>query len=360
MARRKLRYEDFADRINVDAFEEAIGFSPEYERNGNDVGYCLWPENHANGDTTGKFAIHREDKVYNCYVCGGGSLLSLAMETQDMDVEDAVHWLYQFCEEDMRSDSEFVDEFLSAFEDVQERISSLPYFNARVLERFEKEPVPDWYLEERGILPEVAAEAGLLYSSAIERRSPPNGKFAEADDYVGPGLIFSHYWKGRLVGWQTRWLEEDRPEWIPKYTNTTEFPKETTIYGYDQAMYATGPVVVVESPPSSLFVRSCGYPCVATFGSNVNPAQMRLLRRFSNGVILAPDHDIPRDPNAKGAGYKWRDSLTEYLKRYVEVWHLPPAGEKPGADIGDIALLDHPGDELDHYLRQKFLAGIDL
>jgi hypothetical protein len=360
MPRQKLSYSDFADRINLDALEEAIGFVPEYQRGDNDVGYCLWPENHAHGDTTGKFAIHRDKLVYNCYVCGGGDLLSLAMETQDLNVDDATHWLYQFCEEDLRTDHEFVDEFLSAFEDVEERLNTLPYFNERVLDRFRQEPIPEWWLAERQITPEVAAEYGVYYSSELERRSPPRGKFADDEDYVGPGIIFTHYWKGRLVGWQTRWLDEDRPEWIPKYTNTTDFPKETTIYGYDQARRCPDKVVVVESGPSSLFARSHGYSSVGTFGSSVNPAQMRLLRRFSQGVILAPDADKSSKDGGKPAGIKWRDSLTEYLKRYIDVWHLPPIGTKAGADLNDLAQDDDPQRALDEYLDRAFLPGIDL
>lgn len=359
--RTKLRYEDFWDRINVEAFEEAIGWTPEFEQNGNDVGYCLWPENHANGDTTGKFGIHREMRVYNCYVCGGGSLLSLAMETQDMDVEDALHWLYQFCEEDLRSDQDFVDDFLGAFEDVEHRVATLPFFNERVLERFQKEPIPNWWLAERGVLPEVAEKYGVYYSSEIDRRAPPRGKYADDEDYSGPGIVFSHSWKERLVGWQTRWLDEDRPDWIPKYTNTADFPRENTIYGYDFARQEPSgrPVLVVESAASVLFANSCGYDAVATFGSNLNDAQLRLLRRFSSGIILCPDHDIPKG-DGLGAGIKWRNSLTEYLKRYITVWHLPPPGEKPGADIGDLALLDDPGQALDDYLDQRYLPGIDL
>jgi DNA primase len=352
MSQQKLRYSEFWDRINVDAFEEAIGFEPTDERNGNDVGFCIWPENHSNGDTTGKFGIHREKRVYNCYVCGGGSLLSLVMELYDFDVDEATEWLYQFCEEDRRSDNEFVDEFLASFEDTQKRIATLPYFNERVLEQWD-EPVPAWWLDERGISPETVKEFNLRFNSAMRRPAPQKGRFSEADDYTGPAIVLPHYWKGRLVGWQCRWLDDDRPEWVPKYTMTTDFPKESTVYGYDQAMPAPCPVVVLESVPSALFAHSCGHPSVATFGSNVNDAQLRLLRRFGPGVILAHDND--------NAGIKWRDSLTEYLKRYIPVWHLPPVSGEPGADIGDIASSEEFfGDALWEYLGLAYQPGIDL
>jgi DNA primase len=342
VAQHKLRYSEFWDAINVDAFEEAIGFNPEYQRGDNDVGFCLWPENHSHGDTTGKFAIHREARIYNCYVCGGGTFLSLAMELRNLDIDEATEWLYQFTEADMRTDSEFVDQFLESFVDMQKRVKTLPYFNERVLDRFsdtiteahewdpdEGDYVP--YFSRRAIDPHIAESRGVRFSWEVTRPSPKKGKFADHPDYVGPGLIFPHYWQDRLVGWQTRWLEEERPEWIPKYTMTTDFPKENTIYGWREATWHRehqGMVAVVESAPSVLALETYGWASVATFGSNVNEAQLRLLRRFPK-VLLCPDNDT--------AGIKWKDSLTEYLKRYTRVWHLPPYTAKEGADAGDAA-----------------------
>jgi hypothetical protein len=346
----KLRYSDFWERINIDAFEEAIGFvpDPDLQRGDNDVGYCIWPDNHSHGDTTGKFAIHREKKQYNCYVCGGGSLLSLAMLVKGLDVDEATEWLYQFTEEDMRSDTEFTQDFLAAFEDVQKRTETLPYFNTRVLDQHD-EAVADameWceecgqyepWMERRRVTDPVVEAYGIRYNSALHRPAPKKGRFENDPEYIGPGLIFPHVWKGRLVGWQTRWLEkeEDRPEWLPKYTMTTDFPKETTIYGLDQAKDSPF-VFVVESVTSVLPVRAYDIPIVATFGSNVNPAQMRILRRWPS-IVLCPDNDIPRRPDATPAGIKWMNSLGEYLKQYSHVYHLPPYGEKPSGDLGDVA-----------------------
>lgn len=352
MSQKRLRYEDFWDRINVDDFEAAIGWSPEYDDGkGNDVGYCPFPENHAHGDTTGKFAIERDLRVYNCWVCGGGSLLSLAMEVMDLDVDEATRWLYQFCESDTRSDSEFVDDFLDAFRDVERRVATLPYFNDRVLNRFLLAP-PDEYLIKRGITNlHIIEQYGVRYSPEVRRPAPARGKFAEAEDYTGPGVIFPHYWKGQLVGWQTRWLDHGRdgfPEWIPKYTNTSDFPKETTIYGWDHVRTSEA-VVVCESVPTVLFLASRGYAAVATFGSSVNDAQLRLLRRYPT-VLLAADNDP--------AGRKWLGSLTRYLRRYSTVQWVPPVGKwDEGGDLGDLV---EPPEALDKHLCQMHEPGIDL
>lgn len=90
MSKRKLRYGHFANRIDVDEFEQAIGFDPIKSTHDEDTGHCFdFFGLHTHGDTTGKLSINREKRVYNCWVCGGGSLLDLTMNKLDVDAEAA-------------------------------------------------------------------------------------------------------------------------------------------------------------------------------------------------------------------------------------------------------------------------------
>src|ERR1019366_634876 len=107
-----------------------------------------FPDNHKSGDSTGKFAIHRDKRVYNCFVCGGGSLLSLAMELRGLDVEQATDFLHQFTLRSSRSDADFQDHLLDMLDDVEHRVKSMPYFNPHVLERFDGSTN---YFRERGV-----------------------------------------------------------------------------------------------------------------------------------------------------------------------------------------------------------------
>lgn len=318
----KRRYKDFASRINIDAFEEAIDFEVlETDKNNNDIGHCPDPWNlHKHGDTTGKFAIHRDKKVYNCWVCGGGSLLSLAMEIKDLDEVAATDWLYQFASEDAISEEEFEDEISRLLVTEIDRKKPLPYFNERVLDRLE--PAYEW-AEGRGISKSVVDAFKVKFDPEAVRRSKKNA------DYIGPAILMPHFWQGRLVGWQTRWLDEDRPKWLPKYTNTADFPKEFTVFNYDRE-YFSEEVVVCESVPTVYVCATYGIPAMATFGSNVNDTQMRYLRKCVNGLIVAPDND--------GAGAKYVDALYEGLDRFVPLKMAEPVGEEDeGGDLGDLA-----------------------
>lgn len=353
----KPRYSEFVYDLDIDAFEAAISFEPVEQVGDNDVGQCpdVWGM-HQHGDTTGKFAIHRDKRVYNCWVCGGGSLLSLVMEMFDMEVDDATEWLRQFSHGDLRSDGEFEDYFMSLLDEVERHAATMPYFNERVLERFSDDP--SWFLT-RGISQEVIEAYRLCYSENAMKSSPVkehNGVRKKIeDDYYGPSAIFPHFWEGKLVGWQNRWMDylpdkSKTPKWLPKYTNTTDFPKANTLYNYEAALASKEPIVVCESVPTVLLLASFDVPAVSFFGSEPKEPQLRLLRKAEAGVILAPDND--------SGGDKLLTVATKYLQRYTEIWHLPKVTKAPGADLGDFAKDEFRGAKetlwqaLSHHLEQ--------
>jgi hypothetical protein len=321
----RVKYSQFEERIDVPELCNAIGFNPEYEdARGNLVGYCLFPDNHSNGDTTGKFAIHPDKKLYNCYVCGGGSLLSLVMELYSWDSETAENYLREFAG-DVRDDVSFVDDFLQAFaNDAEKRVESLPYFNRRVLEKWD---YAYGYGELVGLNDDVIEDYDVRWAPEYTKPSPPKGKFADEPNYVGPAVIWPHYWHGRLVGWQARMMDEDRPEWVAKWINTVDLPRDSTLYGWHN-IRAGKKLHVVESAKTVLKLAQLELEATGTFGSNANDAQLRLLRRFQHGIVLCPDNDP--------AGEKWFTHLYDYLRPYVPLEGVAPVDKAKG-DLADLS-----------------------
>jgi hypothetical protein len=245
----------------------------------------------------------------------------------------------------------------------------MPYFNDGVLARFDG---PTDYFEGRGIDRGTIQEFGLRYADAVTKSAPlkryEDGSLEKTDeDYVGPASIWPHYWKGHLVGWQYRWHDWDHahtktPRWLPKWTNTTDFPKSTTLYNYDRAIKVNAPVIVCESLGTVGFVHTCGFPAVAWFGSSPTEAQVRLLRRFSQGVIFAPDNDS----NAEAAKiYAKIKSAATYLQSFVPVFILDRVTpedvgfEADGLDLNDYAKTDDPEAKLfDHLIKRINRVGI--
>lgn len=148
-------------------------------------------------------------------------------------------------------------------------------------------------------------------------------------------IVFPHFWRGSLVGWQARAIPPDNPvdrRWPgtvpqqPKYKNTHGFPKARTLYGYDMALdLRARHVVVVESPMSVAKAHSLGLgvPVVATFGASVSKTHLQLLRSFPEVIVW-----FDSDP----AGRKGEQKLVEGLYRHTVVKVVTP---DTNMDLGD-------------------------
>lgn len=316
----KIKYRDIVDRLDIDAFEEAIGWEPRDHKDGNDIGICPDPWGMHNQNLTNKFAIHRTKKVYNCFKCGGGSLLSLAMALNSIGEQQAIDWLSQFADAE-KGDDDFEQEMEALLtQDERRRDPILPWFNEKVIEPWQ-ETSCSWFTE-RGISESVRVEHKLGFD-------PEHSRLSSKGNYQGPAVILPHYWGGRLVGWQERWLSTDRPKWIPKYTNTSDFPRNWTIFNYERVYFADRPIVVCESVATVLFLASLNLPAVATFGSNVTEPQLIALRHCQQGVILAPDNDK--------AGEMFAQTLSGYLENFIDV-KVAPVVDGEGSDLGDLVV----------------------
>lgn len=89
-----------------------------------------------------------------------------------------------------------------------------------------------WVTETRHVHPEVAMAFRVGYGVF---RTPVNDTWVQSHRIVLP-----HFWRGDLVGWQTRRLTEDG---TPKYLSSADFPKDLTIFNYQPRQS----VVLVES-----------------------------------------------------------------------------------------------------------------
>jgi DNA primase len=316
-------YFDIVKNIDIDEFENAIGFEPmDTNTRGEDYGHCPDPWNlHKHGDRTGKFAINRDKKVYNCFVCGGGNLLSLTMAIRDCDERDAIEWLRQFTSKSNQTDESFIDEINRLLIDKKTtEQETLPWFNDNVLTQWVNQN--NLWFAKRGISDEIVSRYRLGVNYKTKRIN-------QDQEFISESIVLPHFWNGRLVGWQNRWLG-DRPKWVPKYTNTNDFPKRTTLFGWDHVLDADSPIVIVESVPTVLYLASLGIPAVATFGATVSKEQMKMLRGCQQGIVLAQDNDQ--------AGDKWRGDLISYLDRYIPVMEMEIAWED---DIGETRMVQN-------------------
>jgi DNA primase len=138
--------------------------------------------------------------------------------------------------------------------------------------------------------------------------------YSEKQDMV---TIPVHSPDGMPVGFVGRSIEGK------DFKNTPGLPKGKTLFNLNRVKTA-GKVYVVESSFDAIRLDQVNFPAVATLGANVSNAQIDLLQKYFNDIIIIADNDE--------AGGNMKDRLVEKLGSRVSVIKL----DKQYKDIGDM------------------------
>lgn len=351
-----IEWEDIVDSVQLDRVLDDLGIKVSSIIKREHWASCQLPT-HPSADASPSFSVNEDTLLWNCFTCNAGGLLPslvaqmLGFETdQDYDREDpttqtafqkGVEWLLPYSDVDVNSDAGFQEQLDRYLERTREKtvkrrskFKRLPFFNPQVLDSLDYCPIE--LLEKWHIFEERTVERwGLRYDP--ERTREKNGKH-----YSGPAIVIPHYFRGDLVGYQERWLDPERPKWIPKYTNTDGFPKAETLFGYDIALGAAQegcPVTVVEAAMTVIRLWEIDTPGIGTFGASVGETQIDLLRGFRPGLILArdedPDYINQKGERVHGAGIQNFWANADRLSGNVPIWKLPPVPQQKG-DLADL------------------------
>lgn len=336
-------YDDLIDSIRLDEVLDALDIGVAEITRGEHWASCPLG-NHA--DVTPSFSVNEDKLVWKCFTCDeGGNLLTLVMQLQGLDRDEAIDFLLPYSDGDTDTDEGFMQQLGRYVErphgpPKRTRTVTLPYFPESLLESLTEAPVTlleKWHVGQ----PDTVAAFNVKYDE--ERHRTKKGM-----SYTGPALVIPHFFLGAFVGFQERWLG-DRPDWLPKYTNSDNFPKAETLYNYDEALTFTRagePVFVVESAPTVWRLNEIGFGALGTFGASITEMQMRLLRGFTGGLILTSDNDPDfinkKGERIKGAGVRALNKTINALLDFVPIQTVAPPDKLKGdlADLDDDQLFE--------------------
>ena len=108
-----------------------------------------------------------------------------------------------------------------------------------------------------------------------------------------------------------------------EFKNTPGLPKSKTLFNLNRVKTADR-VYVVESSFDAIRLDQVGFPAVATLGANVSNAQVELLQKYFNNIIIIADNDE--------AGGNMKERILERLGSRVSVIQL----DNQYKDIGDM------------------------
>jgi len=271
---------------------------------------------HKNGDANPSASLNSSSLLFNCFTCGGGSIIWLVQNCLDISRDDAIAVLKNEVKALKAVPVEkFIERLEKLFEVEKSSAIEVPHYSETLLARWEGSSD---YLLDRGVSLGVQREMRTgVETGRSEVSKTPAGEGIVAVDRV----VLPHFMRGRLVGWVARKITE--VPGVPKYRNSKGFPRGHWLYNLDNVLTCPE-IYVVESPMSVLVLKSRGIDnVVATFGAKVMDSQIELLRNFRT-VTVFMDGDAP--------GWKASSHLVSSLSDFTRVRVIDtPDGEDPAS-----------------------------
>lgn len=290
---------------------------------------------HKNGDVNPSASLNRKDLVFNCFTCGGGSIVWLVQNVLDIDRDSAIAELKNYASGlKVIPIEEFMEKLNKLFTDEEVRKYEIPVYNEKILNRWVQ--TAD-YLTSRGVSEQVQKEM----RTGVDKDRTEYRKLANGQDIVSLSrVVIPHFINGKLVGWVARKI--DNIDGVSKYKNSKGFPRQYSLYNQDNVK-GMKCIYVVESPMSVLVLKSRGVKnVVATFGAKFSEPQVQLLRNFKE-VTVFMDGDAP----GRSASMNLIKSLSHYTNvRVIDT----PDGEDP-------ASLDKIPSSVGHFVYELSKCG---
>lgn len=280
---------------------------------------CVLPFGfHANGDRNASASLNWRKLVYNCHVCGGGSLFWLISNCRgDTSWAQARQWADSKAnftdEQSFANFQNYLDKLLHP--DPDQPPPPIPHYNEAVLKPWMK---VHWYMTEP---PPVGR--GIPAENCIKHQVGYDGNNR---------IIFPLFWQGKLVGWQTRRILDDGSS---KNLFSPDFPRYSTLYNSE---VEADRLVIVESQISVVAKTHLApeFGFIGTFGAEVTREQMKLLARLGS-VTLWFDND--------NAGYSATRNVAESLIDYIPV------------SVVQSPWVEDPGDGMDDDMVRELIRG---
>ena len=337
----------FADRVKQQAdIVRVVGEYVRLKKSGqNFTGLCPF-----HGEKTPSFAVHPVKQIFHCFGCGkGGDVFSFVMDMEKCQFPEAVRIVAEKCGIALPKPKERTPE--ERKENQQRAVliemhREAQTFFVKQLETTGEGRAARAYLEDRGLDKDAIARFGIGYApsggDALLRhlkQKYPDKLLTESGlmsrDQNGARL-FDRFRRritfpianesGKIVAFGCRALGDDQP----KYLNSPETPiysKSNVLYHLDRAKDALRRqdfAILVEGYMDAIAVARAGISnVVASCGTSLAEPQIKLLKRFTNRVI------VNYDPDSAGQAATERSvSLLLEHDFEVKVLALPAIGDK--------------------------------
>ena len=281
-------------------------------------------------DKTPSFMVSPSKQICHCFACGeGGNAVNFLMKHEQITYPEALRWLAkkynieiqerELTDEEKKEQSDresmfivnewacqYFHEILNNDEDGQ--AIGKQYFRSRgirddIIKKFQlgfaltKRDALVNEAHRKGYKDEFLIKTGLCYERN-EERGTRNEKSSLIDRFAGRAIFPWLNVSGKVVAFGGRKLDAATKGVQQKYVNSPDseiYHKERELYGIYQAKKAIVKedcVYMVEGYTDVIALHQCGLEnVVANSGTALSVYQIRLLRRFTQNIVLLYDGD---------------------------------------------------------------------
>ena len=258
-----------------------------------DTHYLIFCPFHNNRNTPA-CEIDKEKGLFICFSCGErGTLLDLVMRTTNRTYFEACRVI---------SSAAKTQDFIKTIDKAIEEKPEFIEFDSEIIKRLNNALLQDEraisYFENRGIEKTSIKFFNLGYSDKQDMVTVPV--------YTNENIC---------VGFVARSIEGKA------FKNSTGLPRNKVLFNLNNVKYKR--FAIVESSFDVIRLWQLDIPAVATLGSSLGKQQISLIKKYSNGIIIASDTDE--------AGNKLKNNLINNINN-VSVLEFPEGCK----DIGDM------------------------
>lgn len=247
---------------------------------------CLIDPTHQRQDSEPTASLNYHKLAYRCLGCGAkGGLLWFIAQARGCTTDEARQWLNS--ETGLGGqvmDISLLMKYFDALYKPKTGWPPIPTYPARMLEPWAL--IHPYLTDPRDQGGRAIPEANVISMNLGYAEDYKIGKRTDGTWITSERIVIPHFWKGALVGWQSRRL--DVTDGTSKYLSSPDFPKDQTIYNYQPRH--TGTVVVMEAMLSAASKVHLEPHPEATFGASVTEEQHRLLEKHPR-IVLFMDND---------------------------------------------------------------------
>ncbi len=291
--------------------EDVVGSYVTLSRSGaNMKGLCPF-----HSEKTPSFTVFPNDGHYYCFGCGeGGDVITFTMKLENLDYRGALDFLAKRSGIVLPEDDRFVQRGVTRQRVLEMNKCAARFFRDMLFDPEIGAPGRDYLMGKRGLSSAVIKRFGLGYApnsfNALRDHLQKNGFTREemVQGYLcqiskkNEKNIYDCFRNrvmfpiidvtGNVIAFGGRVLDDSKPKYLNS-ADTPAFRKSRNLFALNYARnFCEESLILCEGYMDVIALHAAGFQnAVATLGTAITPDQARLMKRYSDKVVISYDSD---------------------------------------------------------------------